>query len=152
MGQERGIEVISPAEVNALVAEQFPAAYASGYRCLELGEGSALGRWEHDPAVLRPGGYVSGLTLFGLADIALWYATFTVVGLEPMAVTSDLAISFLRPAVGASVLGRAQILRAGSTRIYGQIDMWLEGEEDRLVAQAHGNYSPPAGRRKSGST
>ncbi|MGH8924109.1 MAG: PaaI family thioesterase [Acidimicrobiia bacterium] len=143
--------MISTAAVNALVAEQFPSAYSSGYRCLELGDLSALARWEHDPAVLRPGGYISGLTLFGLADIALWYATFTVVGLEPMAVTSDLAISFLRPAVGASVLGKAQVLRVGSTRIYGQIDMWLEGDESRLVAQAHGNYSPPAARRTSGS-
>lgn len=144
--------MISPAEVNKLVESEFPAAYSSGYRCIEMGERTALARWEHDPAVLRPGGYVSGLTLFGLADIALWFATFTVVGLEPMAVTSDLAISFLRPAVGASVLGRAQLLRVGSTRVYGQIDMWLEGDEARLVAQAHGNYSPPAARRRSGST
>lgn len=144
--------MISPAEVNRLVETEFPAAYSSGYRCVELGDRMAVARWEHDSAVLRPGGYVSGLTLFGLADIALWFATFTVVGLEPMAVTSDLAISFLRPAVGASVLGRAQLLRVGSTRIYGQIDMWLEGDDSRLVAQAHGNYSPPAARRKSGST
>lgn len=144
--------MIEPAEVDALVGEQFPAAYQAGYRCLQLGERWALARWQHDPTVLRPGGYVSGLTLFGLADIALWFATFTVVGLEPMAVTSDLSISFLRPAVGRSVLGRAQILRAGSSRIYGQIDMWLEGDESRLVAQAHGNYSPPTARRRSGST
>lgn len=151
MGATGRVAVIKPVEVDALVADQFPAAYAGGYRCLELGERWALARWKHDPSALRPGGYVSGLTLFGLADIALWYATFTVVGLEPMAVTSDLSISFLRPAVGASVLGRAQILRVGSTRIYGQIDLWLEGDESRLVAQAHGNYSPPAARRKSGS-
>ena len=143
--------MIEPREVDALVEEQFPAAYAAVYRCVELGEREAVARWEHDPSVLRPGGYVSGLTLFGLADIALWFATFTVVGLEPMAVTSDLSISFLRPAVGASVIGRARIHRVGSSRIYGQIDLWLEGDESRLVAQAHGNYSPPSARRKSGS-
>lgn len=135
--------MLDPAQVDALVETQFPAAHSAGYRCVELGEGWALARWQHNPDLLRPGGYISGLTLFGLADIALWYATFTLLGLEPMAVTSDLSISFLRPAVGSSALGRAQILRSGATRIYGQIDIWLEGDESRLVAQAHGNYAPP---------
>ncbi len=135
---------MEPAEIDVLIAQAFPGATEAGYRCQEIGDGWAIARWEHDHKVLRPGGYVSGFTLFGLADIALWYATFTVLGgAELMAVTSDMAISFLRPAVGGSVLGKATILRAGATRIYGQIDMWVEGQEDRLVAQAHGNYSPP---------
>jgi uncharacterized protein (TIGR00369 family) len=142
---------ISITAVNALVAESFPTAYENGYRCEELGEGWALARWIYRADALRPGYYVPGPTLFGLADLAFWFACFTVLGLEPMAVTSDLAISFLRPAQEGDVLGRAQLLKVGRTRLYGQIDMWVDGAPARLVAQAHGNYVPPADRNRSGS-
>ncbi len=74
-------------------------------------KGWAVARWTLSADMLRPGGYVPGPTLFGLADVALWFACFTVLGLEPMAVTSDLAIAFLRPAKDSDVLARATILR-----------------------------------------
>lgn len=140
------------AEVNDLLAAGFPSAHKGGFRCEEFGEGWALARWSHQPEMLRPGGYVPGPTLFGLADLALWFACFTVIGLEPMAVTSDLAIAFLRPAKDSDVLAKATILRVGRSRIYGQVDLWVDGSEDRLVAQAHGSYvPPPADRSRSGS-
>ena len=134
---------MSPADVDRLVAQGFPAAYGGGYRCEELGEGWATARWTYDPDTLRPGGYISGPTLFGLADLAFWFATFTVLGPAPMAVTSDLSISFLRPALGSDVLGRAELLRVGKTRIYGEVRLWVDGAADRLVAHATGSYSPP---------
>jgi uncharacterized protein (TIGR00369 family) len=134
---------MTPSEVDRLVAAGFPAAYASGYRCEEMGEEWAIARWTYDPATLRPGGYISGPTLFGLADLAFWFATFTVLGPAPMAVTSDLSIAFLRPALGGDVLGRANLLRVGKTRIYGEVRIWVDGAQDRLVAHATGSYSPP---------
>ena len=66
---------LTPADVDHLVESGFPAAYASGYRCEEMGQRWATARWTYDPASLRPGGYVSGPTLFGLADLAFWFAT-----------------------------------------------------------------------------
>ncbi|MGH8927091.1 MAG: PaaI family thioesterase [Acidimicrobiia bacterium] len=134
---------MTPAEVDQLVAEGFPAAYAGGFRCEELGERWASARWTYDPATLRPGGYVSGPTLFGLADLALWFATFTILGPAPMAVTAELSIAFLRPAIGGDVLARADLLRIGKTRIYGEVKLWVDGAPDRLVAHATGTYSPP---------
>jgi len=138
-------------DVNRLVAEGFPTASENGYRCEEFGEGWALARWSYRADGLRPGGYVPGPTLFGLADLALWFACFTVLGLEPMAVTSDLSIAFLRPAIAGDVLARAELLKVGRSRLYGQIDLWVDGTPDRLVAQAHGSYVPPADRNRSGS-
>jgi acyl-coenzyme A thioesterase PaaI-like protein len=61
-----------------------------------------------------------------------------VVGLQPMAVTSDLHIVFLRPAAGGDLLARATLLRAGRTRISGRVEVWVEGSEDHPVAQATG--------------
>ncbi|HUO46544.1 MAG TPA: PaaI family thioesterase [Acidimicrobiia bacterium] len=133
-----------PSQVNALVASSFPQAFRSGLRCEELGEGWAVARWKYDPETLRPGGYISGPTLFSAADVSLWFATFTVIGLVPMAVTSDLAIHFLRPALGDDVLARAEVLRIGKTRIYGEVRLWVDGRPDELVAHATGSYAPPS--------
>jgi acyl-coenzyme A thioesterase PaaI-like protein len=73
--------------------------------------------------------------------MALWVLSFTVLGLQPMAVTSDVHITFLRPAVGADLIGRADLIRAGRTRITGQVRVWVEGAEHRQVAHAVGGYS-----------
>jgi uncharacterized protein (TIGR00369 family) len=135
---------MTPDEVDALVQDGFPAAYRGGYRCVRLGEGWAEGRWIYDPTSLRPGGYISGPVLFGLADVTLWFATFTVLGPGPMAVTSELSMTFLLPAIGGDVLARAEILRTGRTRLYGEIRLWMETRPDRLVAHATGSYAPPS--------
>lgn len=130
----------TPAEVDAFVTAEYPAVSAAGFRCASLGESSAAARWTHDPATLRPGGLISGPVQFTAADLALWYLSFTIVGLNPMAVTSDLSITFLRPASGGDLHAEARLLRAGRTRISGRVDLWVEGD-DRLVAHATGSYA-----------
>lgn len=134
---------LTPEAVNALVAKEFPASYADGNRCVELGEGTAVARWSFDVAKLRPGAYVPGPTLFALADSALWYACFTVLGLEPMAVTSEMSIRFLRPAQGGDVVARAMINSVSTRRLVGTIELWVDDAPERLVAVAQGSYSPP---------
>jgi len=132
---------LTPAEVDEFVARVYPATPGLGYRCDAIGPGFAVARWSHDPRALRPGELISGPTQFGAADLALWYLSFTVLGLAPMAVTSDLHISFLRPARGGDLLARAELLRAGKTRITGRVLLWIDGAEDRPVAHATGNYA-----------
>lgn len=134
------IEIPTPDEVNAMVAREFPSAHAAGFRCVELGTGFAVARWRHDAAMLRPGGLISGPTQFGLADTALWFLTFTVLGLAPMAVTSELTISFLRPAAGGDLWGRADLLRAGKAKITGAVRLWVDGVPDKPVSHVVGSY------------
>lgn len=119
---------------------EYPAVHEGGFRCESVTEGSAAARWTHDPSALRPGGLISGPTQFTAADLALWYLSFTIVGLQPMAVTSDLSISFLRPASGGDLLAKAHLLRAGRTRITARVDLWVDGD-DRLVGHATGSYA-----------
>ena len=130
-------------QVNEFVAEVFPSAYAEGTRCEELGEGWALARWPFDPSELRPGAYISGPRMFSMADSALWYATFTVTGLEAMAVTSEMSIRFLRPAQGGDLLARADLNSVSRRRVVGTIEIWVDGTPDRLVAVAQGAYARP---------
>ncbi|MCK6549986.1 PaaI family thioesterase [Myxococcota bacterium] len=126
--------------VNEFFAREFPSGHASGYRCVELGEGYAVARWTYDPTTLRPGGFISGPTQFALADLALWFLSFTVVGVAPMAVTSELAIHYLRPAVGGDLIARAELLRAGKVNIKGAVRVWIDGAPERPVAFATGTY------------
>jgi acyl-coenzyme A thioesterase PaaI-like protein len=132
---------LTPHQVNDFVAETYPDAAAQGFRCVELGPGQALCRWRHDPASLRPGGLISGPTQFAAADIALWFLSFTVLGLAAMAVTSDIHIVFLRPARGGDLLSRAELLRAGKSRISGRVLSWVDGDRDRPVSHATGSYA-----------
>jgi uncharacterized protein (TIGR00369 family) len=133
-------EIPTPTAINEFFAREFAHAYADGHRCLESGPGYIVSRWSYDPRTLRPGGFISGPTQFALADTALWFLTFTVLGLAPMAVTSEIAITFLRPAVGADLLARADLLRAGKSKITGTVRLWVDRAPDRLVSHVVGSY------------
>lgn len=134
------IEIPTPLAVNAFFAEQFPSAHGGGYRCVETGPGLAVARWPYDPTQLRPGNLISGPTQFAIADLAFWFLTFTVLGLAPMAVTSELYISFLRPAAGGDLLARAELLRKGKSKISGSVRVWVDGAPDRPVSHVTGSY------------
>jgi uncharacterized protein (TIGR00369 family) len=134
------VDIPSPEAVNEFFAREFPSAHAGGHRCVETGAGFAVARWSYDATRLRPGALISGPTQFALGDLAFWFATFTVVGLAPMAVTSELYIAFLRPAKGGDLLARAELLRAGKTKITGAVRIWVDGAPDRPVSHLTGSY------------
>lgn len=131
---------LTPEDVNAFIAEEYPSSFSAGYRTDDLGDGFARVRWLYDDRTLRPGGFISGPTQFTAADMALWVLSFTVLGLQPMAVTSDIHITFLRPAVGGDLVAHAELLRAGRSRISGQVRIWVDGAEDRPVSHVVGGY------------
>jgi uncharacterized protein (TIGR00369 family) len=135
---------ISVADVNDHFVEVYPAAAGSGVRCDAIGDRSAVARWAYDETQLRPGRYISGPTQFMLADTSLWFAVFSVIGIESMAVTSEMSIRFLRPARDGDLLARATIDSVSTRRIVGTITLWIAGSSDRPVAVAQGSYARPA--------
>jgi uncharacterized protein (TIGR00369 family) len=130
--------------VNEYLREAFPSVAESGYRCEAIGDGTATARWTFDATQLRPGRYISGPTIFTLADTALWFAVFTEIGIQSMAVTSEMSIRFLRPAQDGDLIARARIDSVGTRRIVGTIELWIDGAPDRLVAIAQGSYARPS--------
>ena len=135
---------LTPDLINQFVAETFPLTTRAGFSCTELGDGTATARLAFDADNIRPGGIVPGPAVFGVADISLWYAIFTKIGFEPMAVTSDLTIHFLRPAIGAALLARCTLTKVGKRLAHGEIRVWEEdGDPNRLVAFASGAYALP---------
>jgi uncharacterized protein (TIGR00369 family) len=131
--------------VNSFLAETFPAAARTGIRCVELGDGVATVRLPYAPGEVRPGGYISGPSMFTAADTALWFASFTRIGIEAMAVTSELSIRFLRPARNGDLMACASVQSVGTRRIVGSVELWVAEARDRLVAVAQGTYVRPTG-------
>ena len=132
---------VTPDAVNRMLEVEFPG---TGNTCVEVSATHALARRDVDEWSIRPGGFVSGPTQFGLADAALWYLTFGVIGrVEPMALTSELSIRFLRPAQGGVVWGRATIESAGSRSIVGSVRIWCDDRDERPSAVAQGTYVLP---------
>jgi len=134
---------ITADEINAYLTEAFPI---SGQRCLEVGERWAVAAITPDERSRRPGNIISGPTIFGLCDAVLWYALFGAVGLEPMALTSELSIHYLRPARGDTVFARAELHHVGKRSVIGSICCWVDEAEDKTVAVAQGTYIRPQPR------
>lgn len=132
---------VNPDSVNAFVKEQWPAnPYPA--RCLEVSGRHALVECPVRPESIRPGGFISGPTQFSAADVALWYACFGAVGLEAMALTSELSIRFLRPAIGSLLTARAELHSVGSRQIVGSVVAWTD-DPDRPVSISQGSYMTP---------
>ena len=61
----------------------------------------------------RPGGLVSGMTLMGAGDVAMWLAIMTLRGVAETWVTTDMKTAFLRSARQEDVMCTAKVLRLG---------------------------------------
>lgn len=92
---------------------------------------------------LRPGGTVSGPSMFGLADVAVYLAILSRIGPEALTVTTNCSIDFMRkPAAGRDVLAEARLLKLGRVLAVGDVLMFSEGGTEP-VARASMTYSIP---------
>ena len=92
---------------------------------------------------LRPGGTVSGPTIFALADVAMYLAILSRIGPVALAVTGNCAVDFMRkPAAGRDLLGAARVLKLGRSLAVGDVMIFSEGQADP-VARASLTYAIP---------
>jgi len=133
---------LTAAEINEAIASRWPNIASS---CVALGSDHATAVVCPGDDAIRPGGYISGPTLFGTADAALWYLVFGVIGrIEPLALTSELSIRFLSPAVGEKVYARAVLNRANRRSVIGTVTVWTDDNQAEPCATAQGTYIIPA--------
>jgi uncharacterized protein (TIGR00369 family) len=133
---------ITGEEFESLVRSTIPLTHALPFRVEELGWGVARVRLEFREAQLRAGGTVNGPALRTLADTALYAAVLTRIGLEALAVTSDLAIHFLRKPEPKDLVATGTILRLGRRLAVGTVAIETDGGP--LVAHATGSYALPS--------
>jgi len=95
---------------------------------------------------LRPGGTVSGPSMFALADVAMYLGLLAMIGPEALAVTTNCAIDFMRkPVSGVDLLADCRILKLGRSLAVGDVLIRSDGQE-APVARASLTYAiPPRG-------
>lgn len=134
--------VLGTEELTALLAEIFPQV-AADFRIEELSEDHIQMRLLVQDRHLRPGGTVSGPSLFALADVSLYAMLMARVGPKALAVTTSASIDFMRkPAAGQDVLADCKLLKLGRVLVVGDVLMRSEGS-DKVVARASMTYSIP---------
>lgn len=136
-------EQLTQTEMGHFLDTQVPFVKSLGIACEEVRPGYAVARWKRDPQWLRPGGYLFGGGLMSLADAAIYMAILGQIGLRPMAVTIELKMNFLRPAIGGDVLAEAQVLKAGQRIVYGEVRLFMADARDKLIAHATCTYAMP---------
>jgi uncharacterized protein (TIGR00369 family) len=131
---------LTPADVNDAVRPAFPGSRAV---CTEVSERHAVATLATDESDIRPGGFIAGPTQFALADGALWFLVFGALGrIEPMALTSELSIRYLRPAIGPALHARADLAAISRRSVVGAVTVWTV-DENKPTAVAQGTYALP---------
>lgn len=123
---------------------EFPQV-AQDFVIEELGENRIRVRLATAERHLRPGGTVSGPSMFALADVSVYLAILGMIGPEALAVTTNCSMDFMRkPAAGADLIAECRILKLGRVLAVGEVLMFSLGV-DAPVARASLTYSiPPA--------
>jgi len=132
-------------EIAKLLHEVFPQAFFPGCGLtLERVEYANIRVRRHfHEDYLRPGGTISGPTMMELADFAMYVAVFSAIGPQPLAVTTNLTINFLRKPARADLIADAKLMKVGKRLAVGEVIITSAGS-DEPVAHVTATYSIPA--------
>ena len=138
---------MSANEIAKLLHAEFPQAFypGCGHSIERVAHGDIRVRWSFDEKNLRPGGTVSGPTMMELADFAMYVAVFSAIGPQPLAVTTNLSINFLRKPTRADLLADAKLMKVGKRLAVGEVTIYSEGVAEP-VAHVTATYSIPQNR------
>lgn len=135
-----GLKWTAP-EIFDFLGREFSQAFLDGdeYIVDGLEPGTATVRLVVSGRNLRPGGTVSGPSMMKLVDFAVYVLLLAHHGVEArLAVTSNLAISFLRkPALG-DISCVVELIKHGRTLTVA--DCRLLASDGRMVAHAEATY------------
>ncbi len=108
-----------------------------------IGEMEAVIRLNVREEHLRPGGTVSGPSMFALADVSVYLAILAMIGPKALSVTTNCSIDFMRkPEAGRDLLCHVRLLKLGRVLAVGDCLLFSEGS-DQAVARASLTYSIP---------
>ena len=142
--------VFTAQEISAYLATEFPQiGIGRNFSIESVGPMSARMRLHFSADHLRPGGTISGPTIFALADVSLYVAILAQLGRIKLAVTTNLNINFLRKPEPRDLIGEARLLKLGKRLAVGEVTVFSIGS-DAMVAHATGTYSiPPRGDERA---
>lgn len=137
--------VMSRDEVAAFLDREFPQIHEGG-RVLSIDSlepGVAVLRFRAETRHLRPGGTVSGPSLFTLADLAAYVVILGHIGPVALAVTTSATINFLSKPDPGDLIATCRILKLGRRLVVVECAIRSEGH-DAVVAHVTMTYSVPS--------
>lgn len=133
--------VMTAEQIEHFLDDVFPQRMG---RIESVGEMRATMRLSIGVEHLRPGPRVSGPTMMGFADVAMYVAILAQIGPEPMAVTSDLNCHFLRAASGDhDIIAHAKLLKLGRRLAVGEVQVVSAADETKPVIHVTASYVLP---------
>jgi uncharacterized protein (TIGR00369 family) len=130
------------ADLEAFLAQEFPQV-AEDFAIERLVAGGMTIRLRVADRHLRPGGTISGPSMFALADVAVYLAILSRIGPVALAVTTNCSIDFMRkPVAGRDLLAEVRLLKLGRMLAVGDVLLHSEGDE-APVARAGLTYAIP---------
>ena len=134
--------VLSTSELADFFVEAFPGQDRTFHDFVELKPGFMRLRHSAASAMLRPGGIVSGPTQMAFADRAAYAVILAHIGIVPMAVTSNLNMSFLRGIAARDFYADATLIKLGRRLATVDVRIWQD-EVERVCAQSTVTYALP---------
>jgi len=129
-------------ELQAYLAQVFPQV-KDDFVIETLNVDETIVRMKIGEAHLRPGGTVSGPSMFALADCAMYMAVLAQLGPKALAVTTNCSIDFMRkPQAGTDIIAHCRILKLGRALVVGDALIYSDGQT-KPVARASLTYSIP---------
>ena len=129
------------AEVTVFLGKVFPQI-DNDFEILSLSADEVVVRMKIEDRHLRPGGTVSGPSMFALADVSYYIATLALIGPEALTVTTNCSIDFMRKPGPTNMIAKARVLKLGRTLSVGDVLLYSEGQA-APVARANLTYSIP---------
>lgn len=140
---------LSAVEVTEFLSEVFPQV-ENDFTIESLEAMRSSVRLNVGARHLRPGGTVSGPSIFALADVAFYITLLGMLGREALTVTTNCAIDFMRkPAANTDLIAESRVLKLGRSLAVGDVLIFSEGMADP-VARASLTYAIPPARTSPG--
>ncbi len=134
--------VMSAEEMSAWLEQVFPQV-KNDFVVEHIDGVNTVMRMKVQERHLRPGGTVSGPSMFALADVSAYVATMAVIGKEALTVTTNCSLDFMRkPEAGRDLIAKAQLLKLGRTLSVTNVLLYSDGSE-APVARANMTYAIP---------
>ncbi|TCL70356.1 PaaI family thioesterase [Rhizobium sp. BK251] len=131
-------------EVHAFLETDFPQIHTDGrvFSVTAIEPGRIAMQLDPSDRHLRPGGTISGPTLFTLADVAAYVVVLSHIGPVALAVTTSLTINFLRLPQPKMLTCTCRILKLGKRLAVIEASIYQDDPEE-MVAHATATYSIP---------
>ena len=119
---------VTKTKLRQLLSEA-PFTMVYGFKVHSVADGECTLHVPFQSAFERPGGLVSGPVFMASADVAMWLAIVTKLGIEDMSVTAKMTSAFLNAARQEDFFCTAKVLKLGTRLIYGTAECVTSGKK-----------------------